>query len=37
MIKDTDFNGTLGFELLCKRLRDGYKSIKDMEDFLKKK
>ncbi|XP_052801391.1 proline-serine-threonine phosphatase-interacting protein 1-like [Mya arenaria] len=34
---EIDFNGTLGFELLCKRIRDGQKSSKDIEDFFKKK
>lgn len=34
---ETDFNGTLGFDLLCKRTRDGQKMSKDVEDFLKKR
>ncbi|XP_045171391.2 proline-serine-threonine phosphatase-interacting protein 1-like [Mercenaria mercenaria] len=34
---ETDFNGTLGFDLLCKRIREGQKVGKDIEDFLKKK
>ncbi|XP_060581127.1 proline-serine-threonine phosphatase-interacting protein 1-like [Ruditapes philippinarum] len=34
---ETDFNGTLGFDLLCKRIREGQKVCKDIEDFLKKR
>lgn len=34
---ETDFNGTLGFDHLCKRIREGQKVCRDVEDFLKKK
>lgn len=32
-----DFNGTTGFEALCKRVRDGQKTAKDVEEFFRKK
>lgn len=34
---ETDFNGTVGFDNLCKHIKDGQKNCKDVEEFFKKR
>lgn len=34
---EPDFNGSVGFDCLCKHIRDGQKTCRDIEDFFKKR
>ena len=37
ILKETDFNGTVGFDNLCKHIKDGHKTCRDIEEFFKKR
>ena len=37
LLQETDFVGTVGFDCLCKHIRDGQKTCRDIEEFFKKR